>query len=268
MKIYTVQSLISQPGPKQAYTFELKLDQRLLIIKSHKLVSIYEKFQWQLFFEGYAYVDSQCQTVAALHPSNENILRVPVFLLVDDSLADLLNQGMNLCHGCLSYLGDEHIHVLLVLLVHQFSTRILLVELWILIVPLIASEYQDFITQTDKHIYRTCICSDTAIFLSFVLSTCCRLAHAKEVTKFQYFSMHIKMVFLMKHATIIKPKIKVRTIISSSTASSVDRDQVRWLCHCLHKALCYITLWLDSNPRYRQMNKTWSILTVYFVMVA
>ena len=109
MKIYTVQSLISQPGPKQAYTFELKLDQRLLIIKSHKLVSIYEKFQWQLFFEGYAYVDSQCQTVAA------------VFLLVDDSLADLLNQGMKLCHGCLSYLGDEHVHVLLVLLVHQFS---------------------------------------------------------------------------------------------------------------------------------------------------
>lgn len=144
----------------------------------------------------------------------------------------------------------------------------LLVELWILIVPLIASEYQDFITQTDKHIYSTCMCSDTAIFLSFVLSTCCRLAHAKEVTKFQYFSMLIKMVFLMKHATIIKPKIKVRTIISSSTVSSVDRDQVRWLCHCLHIALCYITLCLDSNPRYRQMIKTWSILTVYFVMVA
>ena len=121
MKIYTVQSLISQPGPKQAYTSELKLDQRLLIIKSHKLVSIYEKFQWQLFFEGYAHVDSQCQTVAALHPSNENMLRIPVFLLVDDSLANLLNQGMKLCHGSLSYLGDEHVHVLLVLLVHQFS---------------------------------------------------------------------------------------------------------------------------------------------------
>ena len=35
MKIYTAQNLISQPGPKQAYTFELKLDQRILIMKSH-----------------------------------------------------------------------------------------------------------------------------------------------------------------------------------------------------------------------------------------
>ena len=131
----------------------------------------------------------------------------------------------------------------------------LLVKLLILIVPLIASENQDFLLkQTNTIIVLVCALK-RKFCVFFVLLTYCRLAHAKEETKFQYFSMLIKEVFLMRHATIIKPKIKVRTIITSSTVSSVDRDQVWWLSHCLHVAHCDISHGLDGNPRYRQMNK-------------